>query len=32
LRDYLGTDTRRRAFNIAMAALLALSIIPVFLE
>lgn len=32
LRDYLRTDSRRRTFNLAMAALLALSIIPVFLE
>jgi threonine/homoserine/homoserine lactone efflux protein len=32
LRDYLHTDSRRRTFNLGMAALLGLSIIPVFLE
>jgi threonine/homoserine/homoserine lactone efflux protein len=32
LRQYLHTDRRRRAFNYSMAALLVLSIIPVFWE
>jgi threonine/homoserine/homoserine lactone efflux protein len=32
LRDYLHTDARRRAFNLGMAGLLLLSIIPVLWE
>jgi threonine/homoserine/homoserine lactone efflux protein len=32
LRDVLGTESRRRVFNYGMAGLLALSIVPVFLE
>lgn len=32
LRRYLHTETRRRSFNYAMAALLVLSIVPVFWE
>jgi threonine/homoserine/homoserine lactone efflux protein len=32
LRDYLHTDARRRAFNLSMAILLLLSIIPVLFE
>jgi threonine/homoserine/homoserine lactone efflux protein len=32
LRDYLRTESRRRLFNYAMAGMLTLSIVPVFLE
>lgn len=32
LRDYLHTDSRRRAFNLGMAGLLLASIVPVFWE
>ena len=32
LRDYLHTDARRRGFNLAMAMLLLMSMVPVFFE